>query len=401
MKTKSIVGDASDRQLVGALIVLALLLFTTGLFPVRSSGMASNLKTSNAEVGFSSVSPRGAEGGFIVPASCESGLGEGGVSHFPGFTGGQPYGFYDYDGQFISGRVLSVPADTSGDCQLIPGGGAVGGGGGTGTWSTDGSCNTVHYGCKVGTSASQVEAADSWTWACNGLNGGSNASCSEARSWTNYCTGGNDPYGHSWQIWRYDNSNPPSYEFVGTDLATCGPFAKVDGSCGVNHWGCSTGTSANNAGGDTGPWTWSCRGSNGGLDVSCSQPSGGPSNPGIGNSGTGGTGTGTGTGIGGTGTGSCVVKGWVAIYQCSGSAPGSELIGYNNCGSVVNSNRCTYGCSGGACDPPPPITFTSSTANAHKGTQTTFTATGHLQVRPALVRQSDPTWVYWNVQNAS
>ncbi|MDO8521721.1 MAG: hypothetical protein Q7S08_00345, partial [bacterium] len=253
--------------------------------------------------------------------------------------------------------------------------------------TTDGSCALTHYDCSAGTSANPVANADSWTWACNGINGGSNASCSEARSWTNYCTGANDQ--HPWQIWRYDNSTPPNYEYVRTDLSTCGPLSRMDGSCNTRHWGCNTGTSANNTGGSSGPWTWSCNGSNGGLDVSCSQSTGS------------GGGTGGGTGTSGAGSSSCVVRGGIAQRLCSGSAPGSELVSYNNCGVEVGRGQCTYGCSGGACDPPPPVTFTSSTANAHKGTQTTFTATGHLQVRPALVRQSDPTWVYWNVQNAS
>src|SRR3989338_8004628 len=208
-------------------------------------------------------------------------------------------------------------------------------------------------------------------------------------TWTEYCTGGSDPFGHSWQIWRYDNSEPPNYEFVKTDLATCGPLAKLDGSCSASHWNCITGTSANNAG--TGPWTWSCKGSNGGIDVACSQSGGGT-----------GTGTGTGTsGTGTTGTGSCVVRGGIALKQCSGSAPGSSLVSYNNCGAVVGSQSCEYGCSAGACNAPSPIGFTPFTANNPKGTSSTFTATGNLQVSPVLVKRDESTWLYWNVDNAS
>ena len=206
-------------------------------------------------------------------------------------------------------------------------------------------------------------------------------------TWTNYCTGANDPFGHSWQIWRYDNSNPPNYEFVKTDLAVCGPLAKLDGSCSATHWNCITGTSANNTGGTAGPWTWSCKGSNGGIDVACLQSGGG-------------TGTGT-SGTGTTGTGSCVVKGGIALKQCSGSAPGSSLVSYNNCGAVVDSQSCEYGCSGGACNAPSPIGFTPFTANNPKGTSSTFTATGNLQVNPVLVKRDDSTWLYWNVENAS
>ncbi len=45
----------------------------------------------------------------------------------------------------------------------------------------NGSCSVTHYGCTAGTSANNVDGATSWTWVCNGSNGGTNASCSEAK----------------------------------------------------------------------------------------------------------------------------------------------------------------------------------------------------------------------------
>lgn len=259
----------------------------------------------------------------------------------------------------------------------------------TGCATTDGSCAITHYDCSAGTSANPVANADSWTWACNGINGGSTASCSEARSWTEYCTGANDA--HPWQIWRYDNSHPTVYEYLRTDLSTCGPLARMDGSCNTFHWGCNTGTSADNTGGTAGPWTWSCKGANGGLDVACSQSN--EVTGVIGGTGPGGTGPGS--------SGSCIVKKGIAQRLCSGSTPGSFLVSYDNCGGEIARAQCPYGCSASACNAPPPISLAPFQANINTGTKGTFTATGDLQVRPVLVKRGDPTWLYWNVKNAS
>src|SRR3989344_4508273 len=76
---------------------------------------------------------------------------------------------------------------------------------------------------------------------------------------------------------------------------------------------------------------------------------------------------------------------------------GSDV--YSRSSSCVDTlvESCDYGCSGGQCDAPPPISFSSFSATNLSGP---FTATGHLQMRPTLVRQGDPTWLYWNVNNA-
>ena len=45
----------------------------------------------------------------------------------------------------------------------------------------NGACASTHYNCSAGTSAGGVgDPSGPWTWNCNGLNGGTNASCSEA-----------------------------------------------------------------------------------------------------------------------------------------------------------------------------------------------------------------------------
>ena len=43
----------------------------------------------------------------------------------------------------------------------------------------NGVCSASHYGCNAGNSANNAVNSPNWTWSCNGINGGSNASCSE------------------------------------------------------------------------------------------------------------------------------------------------------------------------------------------------------------------------------
>lgn len=42
-----------------------------------------------------------------------------------------------------------------------------------------GMCSPTHYSCAIGTSINNVSGATSWTWSCDGLNGGTSAACSE------------------------------------------------------------------------------------------------------------------------------------------------------------------------------------------------------------------------------
>ena len=60
--------------------------------------------------------------------------------------------------------------------------------------------------------------------------------------------------------------------------------------------------------------------------------------------------------------------------------------------------KCPYGCSAGSCLPPPSAEFTSTNSNSPAGA---FSATGHLQIRPFLVKKGDTVNVYWNVKNVS
>lgn len=49
---------------------------------------------------------------------------------------------------------------------------------------TNGVCAAAHYNCAIGTSTNHNETSTSWTWNCNGTNGGNNASCSEQKNVT-------------------------------------------------------------------------------------------------------------------------------------------------------------------------------------------------------------------------
>ncbi|HVU75235.1 MAG TPA: hypothetical protein VHD38_00115 [Candidatus Paceibacterota bacterium] len=74
----------------------------------------------------------------------------------------------------------------------------------------------------------------------------------------------------------------------------------------------------------------------------------------------------------------------------------------NSCtGAVVQV--CQWGCVNGGCLPPPPsyTQFTATFADSGGGTPTTFTATGHLQAKPLLVRSGTPARLYWSVSNAA
>ena len=52
--------------------------------------------------------------------------------------------------------------------------------------AVNGSCSfprQQHYDCSAGTSANNVDGASAWTWSCNGSGGGTNASCTEPKSY--------------------------------------------------------------------------------------------------------------------------------------------------------------------------------------------------------------------------
>ncbi len=90
--------------------------------------------------------------------------------------------------------------------------------------AVNGRCGASHYQCSAGTSASNSNNATNYTWRCNGISGGSNASCSET---------------------------------------------KINGSCGTTANTCSAGSVAGVSQNGT-QYIWSCNSPNGGSNASCS-----------------------------------------------------------------------------------------------------------------------------------
>ena len=146
--------------------------------------------------------------------------------------------------------------------------------------------------CNSGT-ASAVSGTGPWSWSCTGLNGGHSQQCSAQLDINGACGsangvaaslapssglcaagapsgvggGGNNP----WQ-WNCNGSN-------GGQNASCSAPLIVNGQCGNANGAdlnnapgggnlCNSGTAS--AVNGSGPWTWSCMGSNGGGTQSCS-----------------------------------------------------------------------------------------------------------------------------------
>lgn len=116
---------------------------------------------------------------------------------------------------------------------------------------------------------------------------------------------------------------------------------------------------------------------------------------------------------GGGGGGSCPIGYVLSAGRCVFSAcplgyalVGTQCVftvcpaGYTLVGSQCERTSCPTGFTlqGGNCIPPASINFVNFSAMNPNGP---FTASGHLQVIPILVKSGDPVQVYWNVANAS
>lgn len=114
----------------------------------------------------------------------------------------------------------------------------------------NGSCGTSNGGtfpnatppstnlCGAGAATAVTTNPSTYTWSCNGSGGGTNASCSATRS-------------------------PPA-----TVIGLCGPADRAPHSTAPAFGLCRSGTPSAISG--SGPWTWSCNGSGGGVSQSCS-----------------------------------------------------------------------------------------------------------------------------------
>jgi hypothetical protein len=145
--------------------------------------------------------------------------------------------------------------------------------------------------CSAGTQSS-VTGSGPWDWTCAGSNGGSTASCSAnleingtcgsangtdltSAPTTNLCNAGTQSSvtGSGPWDWTCAGSN-------GGSTASCSANLEINGACGSSNGTdltiapttnlCSAGTQSSVTG--TGPWDWTCAGSNGGTTASCSAP---------------------------------------------------------------------------------------------------------------------------------
>jgi uncharacterized repeat protein (TIGR02543 family) len=184
----------------------------------------------------------------------------------------------------------------------------------------NGSCGTsngatflvvpANYLCTSGT-ASVPTGNGPWSWNCIGLNGGTTASCtSTIQSYSvTFLSGGNGTIsgssnqtvnyggnaaqvtanaanGYQFVNWTGTNgfvttsANPLTVTNVTNTMSITANFNAnlINGSCGSSNGGiflvapannfCTTGTASSVSG--SGPWSWSCTGSNGGSTASCS-----------------------------------------------------------------------------------------------------------------------------------
>ncbi|MGZ3690416.1 MAG: hypothetical protein ACXVAX_02865 [Pseudobdellovibrio sp.] len=146
----------------------------------------------------------------------------------------------------------------------------------------DGVCNanTINL-CDSGTFSDLADTAGNNTWACNGSNGGVNATCNipvatvvngTCGSSSNTCATGTfsdlDDTATA-VIWACNGSNG------GANITCSTPIAPpaVNGACGTALNTCTSGTAQNYTYNSSDySYEWTCTGSSGGSDVSCSIP---------------------------------------------------------------------------------------------------------------------------------
>ena len=198
-------------------------------------------------------------------------------------TNGWTWNCFDNSGEYavLCSATTLAPTKTNGVC---------------------GSANGESYGskpnfnlCSVGTASSVNESSSSWTWTCAGFNGGVTASCSAIKLVSTNGSCGSAATGQTIKPTSnlcstgtpstVSGSGPWTWTCTGTNggtIATCSA-AKVtvaNGTCSSTHNGqsftsltssnnlCSVGTVANFATTNNG-WTWTCSGVSGGTTASC------------------------------------------------------------------------------------------------------------------------------------
>jgi hypothetical protein len=143
--------------------------------------------------------------------------------------------------------------------------------------------------CNSGT-ATAVTGAGPWNWTCVGANGGTTASCSALKPGSGVCGSSNNQSFTSAPTTGFCNSGtatavtgagPWNWTCTGANggnTATCSALLSVNGVCGSSNGAiftgapstnlCNSGTASSITG--SGPWGWTCNGSNGGASSTCS-----------------------------------------------------------------------------------------------------------------------------------
>ncbi len=103
------------------------------------------------------------------------------------------------------------------------------------TTPINGACSASHYYCVVGTSVNNVDGASAWTWTCNGSGGGTNASCSEDKTFSPNLTA---------------SAPTPSSVMIGTPVNFSSTISNIgDASTGASFYNLFQRASAANGGG--------------------------------------------------------------------------------------------------------------------------------------------------------
>ncbi|MFM9890175.1 MAG: hypothetical protein ACKVOE_05975 [Rickettsiales bacterium] len=217
--------------------------------------------------------------------------------------------------------------------------------------------NSVQYACTTGSSTSNVAGScgGSSTWTCAGSGGGSSASCSKANaacvvngvcnnSVQYACTTGSSTSNVAGSCggsstWTCSGSGGGSNASCSKANAAC----PVNGACGGADWSCNAGSPANGAdSGCNGAKTWQCIGANGGSTSNCSNANAACAVPVNGSCNEPGLTCNSGTVIGFTSPG-C---GGFAYWSCQGSNGGSTQACARELPDCVSCPDVIGGCNG-------------------------------------------------------
>ncbi len=380
----------------------------------------------SSELGFVSMSPAGAGGGVIIPASCESGYDHGGCQYFQFYADSTsvPYGgsttlrwhaqgyygctaFGDWSGfKNIQGAqgtgALSSAKTYHLDCQYIYWIGengyssmdrksvTVDVGGPSFTFTADstsiphGGSTTLRWTTSGYDSCRGTDGTPSWRggWGQKALSGSegtgsltSNTTFTMECRRTVYSDSGNSTVTESLSVTITVGAQTctPAYFCQGGNsyyrAANC--TETIDASC-TN--GCNPSSGQCNPPPSCTPAYFCSGGNQYYRAANCTE-------------------TLTQTCVTGCSNGSCNPS-CTPQYFCSG---GNVWFRNNLCQDTL-SQSCTNGCGSGSCLPEDPITFVPFDPNPPT---TPATVSGHLDARPALVRSGETTRLFWQLGNVT